>query len=61
MVLPASLNENTHTYDGVDVCAERVVKEIDEEIQRITADGGTVKRFSIVGWVQLLWGFKSGH
>jgi hypothetical protein len=49
VVLPASLNENTHTYDGVDVCAERVVKEIDEEIQRITADGGTVKRFSIVG------------
>lgn len=49
VVLPASLNENTHTYDGIDVCAERVVKEIDLEIKRVEEDGGIVRRFSIVG------------
>ncbi|KAL8286209.1 hypothetical protein RQP46_004697 [Phenoliferia psychrophenolica] len=50
VVLPASLNENTLTYDGIDLCAERVVEEIDLEVKRIAEDGGTVKRFSIVGY-----------
>ncbi|BGP36287.1 hypothetical protein JCM10449v2_000185 [Rhodotorula kratochvilovae] len=39
-----------HTYDGVDVCADRVVDEIDAEIRRIEQDGGKVERFSIVGY-----------
>ncbi|BGO88545.1 hypothetical protein NBRC10512_003357 [Rhodotorula toruloides] len=39
-----------HTYDGIDVCADRVVEEIDAEVQRIEEDGGKVERFSIVGY-----------
>jgi len=49
VVLNAKLNENTNTYDGIDLCAERVLNEVDEEIQRIREDGGVVDRFSIVG------------
>lgn len=51
VVLAASLNEGTLTYDGIDLCGERVVKEIDSEIERIREDGGEVTRFSIVGYV----------
>ncbi|GAA5917934.1 hypothetical protein JCM6882_004130 [Rhodosporidiobolus microsporus] len=40
----------TWTYDGIDVCADRVVEEIDAEIKRIEADGGTVDKFSMVGY-----------
>ncbi|SCV68157.1 BQ2448_278 [Microbotryum intermedium] len=50
VVLPAKLNEWTNTYDGIDICAERVVREIDQECERIAQDGGHVKRFSIVGY-----------
>ncbi|KAK4050439.1 hypothetical protein OIV83_003509 [Microbotryomycetes sp. JL201] len=50
VVLPAKLNEWTNTYDGIDVCAERVVNEIDQEIELIKQQGGDVKRFSIVGY-----------
>ncbi|BGP21280.1 lipid particle protein [Rhodotorula toruloides] len=39
-----------HTYDGIDVCADRVVDEIDAEVRRIEDDGGRVERFSIVGY-----------
>ncbi|GAA5827101.1 hypothetical protein JCM11251_001118 [Rhodosporidiobolus azoricus] len=40
----------TYTYDGIDVCADRVVEEIDAEIKRIEADGGKVEKFSMVGY-----------
>lgn len=49
VVLNARLNEFTATYDGIDLCAERVLNEIDEEVQRIEKEGGKVERFSIVG------------
>ncbi|SCZ89901.1 BZ3500_MvSof-1268-A1-R1_Chr1-3g01649 [Microbotryum saponariae] len=32
VVLPAKLNEWTNTYDGIDICAERVVREIDQGV-----------------------------
>ncbi|KAI5479229.1 lipid particle protein [Pseudohyphozyma bogoriensis] len=50
VVLSASMNEDTRTYDGIDICAERVVEEIDSEIARIEEEGGEVTRFSIVGY-----------
>ncbi|ORY90238.1 putative serine esterase-domain-containing protein [Leucosporidium creatinivorum] len=50
VVLPAKLNAETRTYDGIDLCAERVVQEIDEELKRIEEEGGKVERFSIVGY-----------
>ncbi|BGP28361.1 hypothetical protein JCM10296v2_000093 [Rhodotorula toruloides] len=39
-----------HLYDGIDVCAERVVEEIDEEVRRLEREGAKVERFSIVGY-----------
>uniref|UniRef100_A0A0K3C7C1 BY PROTMAP: gi/342321440/gb/EGU13374.1/ ADP-ribose pyrophosphatase [Rhodotorula glutinis ATCC 204091] n=1 Tax=Rhodotorula toruloides TaxID=5286 RepID=A0A0K3C7C1_RHOTO len=39
-----------HLYDGIDVCAERVVEEIDEEVRRLEGEGARVERFSIVGY-----------
>lgn len=50
VVLAASLSQGTLTYDGIDLCGERVVKEIDAEIEKIALDGGKVDRFSIVGY-----------
>ncbi|GAA5923326.1 lipase ROG1 family protein [Sporobolomyces koalae] len=49
-VLNAKLNEFTATYDGIDLCAERVLSEIDDEMRRIETEGGRVERFSIVGY-----------
>jgi hypothetical protein len=44
-------NEGTHTYDGIDVCAGRVAKEIEREVRRIEKDGSRVVRdFSIMGY-----------
>lgn len=44
-------NEGTHTYDGIDVCAGRVAKEIAREVRRIEKDGSRVVRdFSIMGY-----------
>ncbi|GAA6018232.1 hypothetical protein JCM11491_005642 [Sporobolomyces phaffii] len=50
VVLNAKLNEFTATYDGIDLCAERVLHELDQEVERIEHEGGTVERFSIVGY-----------
>lgn len=43
-----------HLYDGIDVCAERVVEEIDEEVRRLEGEGAMVERFSIIGCVFFL-------
>jgi Putative serine esterase (DUF676) len=52
VVVPVSTNEGTHTYDGIDFCAERVVTEIDHQVDELEADArGKVTRFSIVGFV----------
>ncbi|PWY98204.1 DUF676-domain-containing protein [Testicularia cyperi] len=51
VVLNSSVNQDDHTYDGVDWCAERLVKEIYEEVLRLeTEEGATVTRFSIIGY-----------
>ncbi|BGP12286.1 hypothetical protein JCM10213_000018 [Rhodosporidiobolus nylandii] len=40
----------TYGYDSIEVCADRVVDEIDAEVERIKQDGGRVERFSMVGY-----------
>lgn len=51
-VSAANSTSSGHLYDGFDVCAERVVEEIDAEVGRIASEeGGTVEKFSIVGSV----------
>ncbi|TKA50838.1 hypothetical protein B0A53_05914 [Rhodotorula sp. CCFEE 5036] len=50
-VSAANSTSSGHLYDGFDVCAERVVEEIDAEVERIASEeGGTVEKFSIVGY-----------
>lgn len=50
-ILVAQGNEGTYTYDGIDVCAGRVAKEIDKEVARIEKDGSSVVReFSVMGY-----------
>lgn len=52
-VSAANSTSSGHLYDGFDVCAERVVEEIDAEVERIASEeGGTVEKFSIVGSVR---------
>jgi len=53
VVLVAQSNglSSAHLYDGIDVCAARVVEEIDAEVERIERQGGRVERFSMVGCV----------
>jgi len=44
VVLPAKLNAETRTYDGIDLCAERVVQEIDEGESCSLSDSDHVSR-----------------
>lgn len=49
-VSESNATSSGHLYDGFDVCAERVVAEIDAEVDRIASEeAGTVEKFSIVG------------
>nr|XP_019012466.1 uncharacterized protein I206_03314 [Kwoniella pini CBS 10737]OCF51247.1 hypothetical protein I206_03314 [Kwoniella pini CBS 10737] len=38
------------TWDGIDVCAHRIVEEIDREIERLEDDGKDVVGFSVMGY-----------
>lgn len=49
-VLVAATNANDHTYDGIDNGGERVAQEIYEEIDKLSAEGRTVIRFSVCGY-----------
>ncbi|GAA5878807.1 hypothetical protein JCM3774_000971 [Rhodotorula dairenensis] len=54
VVLAPSTNAESfaHTYDGIDLCADRVVAEIDAECARITDQdpSARIAKFSIVGY-----------
>ncbi|KAG9028709.1 hypothetical protein FRB95_006151 [Tulasnella sp. JGI-2019a] len=49
-VLVAETNRDSHTYDGVDWGAERVVREIHDRIKVIEKENKKVTRFSLVGY-----------
>ncbi|KAJ9113624.1 hypothetical protein QFC22_005932, partial [Naganishia vaughanmartiniae] len=50
-ILVVQGNEGTYTYDGIDVCAGRVAKEINKEVTRIEKDGScNVREFSVMGY-----------
>ncbi|PWN48741.1 DUF676-domain-containing protein [Violaceomyces palustris] len=51
VVLNSNANRDDHTYDGIDWCGERIVKEIYQEVARIEKEEGSlVSRFSIIGY-----------
>ncbi|CAH7673006.1 putative serine esterase-domain-containing protein, partial [Phakopsora pachyrhizi] len=40
----------THTYDGIDFCAERVANDLDLKISDLERSGGKLTKFSCVGY-----------
>ena len=50
VVLVATSFKGSHTWDGIDVNAHRASIEIDQEIERLRAQGRCVDRLSIMGY-----------
>ncbi|KAL2148762.1 hypothetical protein VTH82DRAFT_1909 [Thermothelomyces myriococcoides] len=49
-ILLAKSNSGSFTYDGIELGGERVCHEIEEELDKIRARGGNIKKLSIVGY-----------
>ena len=49
-ILVAKRNSGSFTYDGIELGGERVCQETEEEIERLTQEGYTIKKLSIVGY-----------
>lgn len=50
IILVCKRNASSFTYDGIEVGAERVTKEIEETIEELKRDGYKVDRLSMVGY-----------
>ncbi|SPO27661.1 uncharacterized protein UTRI_04302_B [Ustilago trichophora] len=51
VVLNSGINSGDHTYDGIDWCGERLVKEIYSEVERIESEEkGQVLKLSLIGY-----------
>ena len=49
-ILVAKRNSGSFTYDGIELGGERVCQEIEEELEKLSNDGQTIKKLSIVGY-----------
>lgn len=49
-VLVCETNAGNRTYDGIDVCGERVAKEVREKVGRMAKDGDRCTKISFVGY-----------
>ncbi|KAL2815557.1 putative serine esterase-domain-containing protein [Aspergillus granulosus] len=49
-ILAAEKNTGSLTYDGVQVCGERLAHEIEETLERLEGDGYKIKKLSVVGY-----------
>lgn len=49
-ILVCKRNASSFTYDGIEVGAERVTREIEDTIEELKGDGIRVDRFSIIGY-----------
>merc|ERR1711939_366776 len=50
IILACRSNPGSLTYDGVEVGAERVAKEIEDMLEELARDGHNITKFSIVGY-----------
>lgn len=50
VILVCKRNASSFTYDGIEIGAERVTREIEETIEELKRDGTKIDRFSIVGY-----------
>lgn len=49
-IFAAKRNSGNFTYDGIEVGGERLCQEVEEELQSVAAQGGKIKKLSIVGY-----------
>ncbi|KAK4517966.1 uncharacterized protein ATC70_001315 [Mucor velutinosus] len=49
-VLNSSVNEAKFSYDGVDICGERLAEDIESTVVRLGKNGKQVKRISMIGY-----------
>lgn len=49
-ILVAKRNSGSFTYDGIELGGERVCREIEEELEKLSKVGQTVKKLSVVGY-----------
>ena len=49
-VLNSSVNEAKYSYDGVDICGERLAEDIESTVVRLSENGKQVKKISMVGY-----------
>lgn len=50
VVYSAKSNSASLTYDGIEIGAERVTKEIEDVVEQLTREGHTIAKFSVVGY-----------
>jgi Putative serine esterase (DUF676) len=50
IVLAVKRNSSSYTYDGLEVGAERIAKEIEETLDELARDGYEIKKMSMVGY-----------
>lgn len=51
VVLNSEVNSGDHTYDGIDWCAERLIKDVYREVERIEQDeNAKVAKLSLIGY-----------
>ncbi|KAL4782402.1 putative serine esterase-domain-containing protein [Aspergillus varians] len=49
-ILAAECNTGNLTYDGIEVCGERLVHEIEETLKTLETDGHKIQKLSVVGY-----------
>ena len=49
-ILVAKSNSQDFTYDGIDVGGERVAREIEDELAKLTSQGQHITKLSVVGY-----------
>lgn len=49
-ILVSDSNIGNRTYDGIDVCGERIAKEVRGKVEALEEDGGKVTKVSFVGY-----------
>ncbi|CEP07008.1 hypothetical protein [Parasitella parasitica] len=49
-ILNSSVNEAKYSYDGVDICGERLAEDIESTVVRLDKSGKKVKKISLVGY-----------
>ncbi|KAL4992527.1 putative serine esterase-domain-containing protein [Aspergillus falconensis] len=49
-ILAAECNTGNLTYDGIEVCGERLAQEIEDTLGKLEAKGHNVKKLSVVGY-----------